>query len=37
VTFTEGGKPVERGVDHWNHLSDEDKEFLQQFLIEIEY
>jgi hypothetical protein len=37
VTFTEGGKPVERGVDHWNHLSDEDKEFLQQFLRNIEY
>ena len=36
VTFTEGGKPVERGVNHWNHLSDEDKEFLQQFIVKIE-
>ena len=37
VTFIEGGKPVERGVDHWNHLSEEDKEFLQQFIVKIEY
>ncbi len=33
VSFRVNGKPNEEGVTTWNHLSDEDKKMLQEFLL----